>query len=330
MKHKILPGFLALAVVSAMGMAPARVQAASLEDVKQNLQGKGIIVAGNISNLDELKQKLESMGIDCSIPGWLESLCPELPGMGQPGNPDTPDDNQPENPDTPDDNQPENPDTPDNNQPENPDTPDDNQPENPDTPDDNQPENPDTPDDNQPENPDTPDDNQPENPDTPDDNQPENPDTPDGSLPENPDTPDNNQPGNPSVPDNDTENADFVQQVVNLVNQERAKAGLSPVTADTSIQAAAQVRAKEIEKSFSHTRPDGSSFSTALTQQGVTYRGSGENIAWGQKTPEQVMNGWMNSEGHRANILNKNFTKIGVGYHQNASGTNYWTQLFTY
>lgn len=286
MKHKILPGFLALAVVSAMGMAPARVQAASLEDVKQNLQGKGIIVAGNISNLDELKQKLESMGIDCSIPGWLESLCPELPGMGQPGNPDTPDDNQPENPDTPDDNQPENPDTPD--------------------------------------------DNQPENPDTPDDNQPENPDTPDGSLPENPDTPDNNQPGNPSVPDNDTENADFVQQVVNLVNQERAKAGLSPVTADTSIQAAAQVRAKEIEKSFSHTRPDGSSFSTALTQQGVTYRGSGENIAWGQKTPEQVMNGWMNSEGHRANILNKNFTKIGVGYHQNASGTNYWTQLFTY
>ena len=286
MKHKRLPGFLALAVVSAMGMAPARVQAASLEDVKQNLQGKGIIVAGNISNLDELKQKLESMGIDCSIPGWLESLCPELPGMGQPGNPDTPDDNQPENPDTPDDNQPENPDTPD--------------------------------------------DNQPENPDTPDDNQPENPDTPDGSLPENPDTPDNNQPGNPSVPDNDTENADFVQQVVNLVNQERAKAGLSPVTADTSIQAAAQVRAKEIEKSFSHTRPDGSSFSTALTQQGVTYRGSGENIAWGQKTPEQVMNGWMNSEGHRANILNKNFTKIGVGYHQNASGTNYWTQLFTY
>ena len=275
MKHKILPGFLALAVVSTMGMAPATVQAAGIEDVKQNLQGKGIIVAGNVSNLDELKQKLESMGIDCSIPGWLESLCPELPGIGQPGDPDTPDNNQPENPSVPDDNQPENPGTPDN-------------------------------------------------------NQPENPSTPDGSQPENPGTPDNNQPENPSVPDTDTENASFVRQVVNLVNQERAKAGLSPVTADTSIQAAAQVRAKEIEKSFSHTRPDGSSFSTALTQQGVTYRGSGENIAWGQKTPEQVMNGWMNSDGHRANILNKNFTKIGVGYYQNASGTNYWTQLFTY
>ena len=286
MKHKILPGFLALAVVSAMGMAPATVQAAGIEDVKQNLQGKGIIVAGNVSNLDELKQKLESMGIDCSIPGWLESLCPELPGIGQPGDPDTPDNDQPENPDTPDNNQPENPDTPDN--------------------------------------------NQPENPDAPDNNQPENPGTPDNNQPENPDAPDNNQPENPSIPDTDTESASFVRQVVNLVNQERAKAGLSPVTADTSIQAAAQVRAKEIEKSFSHTRPDGSSFSTALTQQGVTYRGSGENIAWGQKTPEQVMNGWMNSDGHRANILNKNFTKIGVGYHQNASGTNYWTQLFTY
>ena len=308
MKHKILPGFLALAVVSAMGMAPATVQAAGIEDVKQNLQGKGIIVAGNVSNLDELKQKLESMGIDCSIPGWLESLCPELPGIGQPGDPDTPDNNQPENPSVPDDNQPENPGTPDNNQPENPSTPDGSQPENPGTPDNNQP----------------------ENPVAPDDNQPETPGTPDGSQPENPGTPDNNQPENPSVPDTDTENASFVRQVVNLVNQERAKAGLSPVTADTSIQAAAQVRAKEIEKSFSHTRPDGSSFSTALTQQGVTYRGSGENIAWGQKTPEQVMNGWMNSDGHRANILNKNFTKIGVGYHQNASGTNYWTQLFTY
>ena len=237
------------------------------------------------------------MGIDCSIPGWLVSLCPELPGNGQPEMPDSPDDNQPENPDIPDNEQPENPDTPDSEQPETPDSPDN---------------------------------EQPEMPDTPDIEQPETPDSPDNNKPENPDAPDNNQPENPSLPDTDTENADFVRQVVDLVNRERAKAGLSPVTADTSIQAAAQVRAKEIEKSFSHTRPDGSSFSTALTQQGVTYRGSGENIAWGQKTPEQVMNGWMNSEGHRANILNKNFTKIGVGYHQNASGTNYWTQLFTY
>lgn len=122
----------------------------------------------------------------------------------------------------------------------------------------------------------------------------------------------------------------FAEQVVELVNQERTKAGLNAVTLDKSIASAALVRAKEIETSFSHTRPNGSKFSTALTEQGVTFKGAGENIAWGQKSPEAVMQAWMNSEGHRANILNKNFTKIGVGYYQNASGRNFWTQLFTY
>ena len=115
-----------------------------------------------------------------------------------------------------------------------------------------------------------------------------------------------------------------------MVNQERTKAGLNAVTLDKSIASAALVRAKEIETSFSHTRPNGSKFSTALTEQGVTFKGAGENIAWGQKSPEAVMQAWMNSEGHRANILNKNFTKIGVGYYQNAAGRNFWTQLFTY
>ena len=90
------------------------------------------------------------------------------------------------------------------------------------------------------------------------------------------------------------------------------------------------MRAKETEVSFSHTRPNGSSFSSALKEQGVSYQGAGENIAWGQKSPEAVMQGWMNSDGHRANILNEKFTKIGVGYYQNSQGTNYWTQLFTY
>ena len=122
----------------------------------------------------------------------------------------------------------------------------------------------------------------------------------------------------------------FAEQVVELVNQERTKAGLSAVTLDQNIASAALVRAKEIETSFSHTRPNGSKFSTALTEQGVTFKSAGENIAWGQKSPEAVMQAWMNSEGHRANILNKNFTKIGVGYYQNAAGRNFWTQLFTY
>ena len=115
-----------------------------------------------------------------------------------------------------------------------------------------------------------------------------------------------------------------------LVNQERKKQGLKLLTIDKSVEAAAQVRAKEIEKSFSHTRPSGKSFSTVLTENGIKFRGSGENIAWGQSTPQEVMRGWMNSSGHRADILNANFTKIGVGYYVGANGRKHWTQLFIY
>lgn len=157
----------------------------------------------------------------------------------------------------------------------------------------------------------------------------EKPETPDDSKPE---TPDNSAPENKPGQEEgiETEYHAYVLRVVELVNEERAKAGLKPVTLQKNISAAAQVRAQETEVSFSHTRPDGTKFTTALAQAGVTYRGAGENIAWGQRTPEQVMNGWMNSAGHRANILNEKFTSIGVGYYQNAAGTNYWTQLFTY
>jgi len=155
-------------------------------------------------------------------------------------------------------------------------------------------------------------------------------------------TPDNNGGSNdnsteentPEVtPDTDSPSEDsqhaLIKEVVDLVNAERAKEGLAPLTIDTKVQAAAQVRAKECEQSFSHTRPNGSSFATALKEQNVSYRSAGENIAWGQRTPKQVMNAWMNSSGHRANIMNPNFTTIGVGYYQNANGTNYWCQLFT-
>jgi len=114
-----------------------------------------------------------------------------------------------------------------------------------------------------------------------------------------------------------------------LVNIERVKAGLGELTADAKIAAAAYVRSTEQQQLFSHTRPNGTSCFTALTEQGVSYRGAGENIAFGQRTPEEVMTDWMNSPGHRANILNKNFTKIGVGYYK-VNGTAYWTQLFTY
>lgn len=127
-----------------------------------------------------------------------------------------------------------------------------------------------------------------------------------------------------------SQNLSYARQVVELVNKERAKAGLNPVTVDTKIEAAALIRAKEIEKSFSHTRPNGSSFSTVLTENGISFRGSGENIAWGQRSPQEVMNGWMNSSGHRANILNSKYTKIGVGCYVGSNGRIYWTQLFIY
>ena len=120
-----------------------------------------------------------------------------------------------------------------------------------------------------------------------------------------------------------------MEQVVSLVNIERAKVGLPTLTMSEDLNKAAQIRAKETVQSFSHTRPNGSSFSSVLKENGISYRGAGENIAWGQRTPEAVVKAWMNSEGHRANILNKNFTAIGVGYYLNGS-TPYWAQLFTY
>lgn len=129
--------------------------------------------------------------------------------------------------------------------------------------------------------------------------------------------------------DDVTENS-YAKQVLKLVNTERKKAGLTELTWDDTVATAAMTRSKEIEKSFSHTRPDGRNFGTAITDLGITYRGAGENIAWGQKTPEAVMNAWMNSEGHRANILNPKFKKLGVGYSTDSQRTPYWTQLFTY
>lgn len=131
-----------------------------------------------------------------------------------------------------------------------------------------------------------------------------------------------------SLPDSEGSVDAYAAQVVKLVNEERAKAGLSPLTLQANVTGAADARVRELEASFSHTRPNGSHFSTALTEAGVQYRGAGENIAYGQKTPEQVMQGWMNSAGHRANILNASFTSIGVGHYRSAAGVDYWTQLF--
>ena len=168
-----------------------------------------------------------------------------------------------------------------------------------------------------------------ETPELPEEHPEETPDNtpqlPEDSRPD--ETPDN---GTDQTPADKTGSmqGDFASQVAALVNAERAKYGLSALTVDTKVQQAALVRAKETAQSFSHTRPNGSSFSTALTEAGVSYRTAGENIAYGQTTPQQVMNAWMNSSGHRANILNANYTTIGVGYTV-INGTAYWAQLFT-
>lgn len=157
------------------------------------------------------------------------------------------------------------------------------------------------------------------------------PSKPETDVPEV-ETPETEAPDTETPDNSDSEQSpelSLAEQVVALVNEERAAVGLNPLTINESAMDAALVRAKEIRQSFSHTRPNGSSFSTALKEQGVSYRGSGENIAYGQRSPEEVMKAWMNSSGHRANILNEKFTSIGVGcYEQN--GVLYWTQLFIY
>ncbi len=128
----------------------------------------------------------------------------------------------------------------------------------------------------------------------------------------------------------DDESNDFVNEVVRLVNVERAKEGLSPLTLDETLCKASAVRAEESATSFSHTRPNGSSWATVLSEYNISYMTAGENIAAGQSTPEEVVNAWMQSDGHRYNIMNADFTKIGVGYYynSNASYRHYWEQLF--
>ncbi len=122
-------------------------------------------------------------------------------------------------------------------------------------------------------------------------------------------------------------NSSYEDEVIALVNEQRAKYGLSVLSKDNGASQAARIRAKEIVTSFSHTRPDGSSCFTAASEVGLSYRTAGENIAFGYSTPAQVVTGWMNSEGHRKNILSSSFSKIGVGCYE-SGGVLYWSQFF--
>ena len=118
------------------------------------------------------------------------------------------------------------------------------------------------------------------------------------------------------------------QQVVDLVNAERAKAGCGALAVDDKLTLAAQRHSQDQadHKSMTHTGSDGSDVGQRLDRVDYRWRTYGENVAWNQQTPAAVMDAWMNSPGHRANILNCAFTEIGVGVA--SSNGPYWTQDF--
>ena len=119
----------------------------------------------------------------------------------------------------------------------------------------------------------------------------------------------------------------FENKVLELVNEERAKNGLSALQMDESVRKVARVKSSDMSKNnyFSHTSPTYGTPFEMLKSYGISYKSAGENIAQGYTSPEAVVKGWMNSSGHRANILNASYTHIGIGYE--ADG-NYWTQMF--
>lgn len=121
----------------------------------------------------------------------------------------------------------------------------------------------------------------------------------------------------------------FEKEVVELVNKQRQANGLSPLKLNTELSNVARMKSQDMKDKnyFSHTSPTYGSPFDMMKKFNISYKSAGENIAKGQKTPQAVVNAWMNSEGHRKNILSKSFTEIGVGYIQ-GNNTTYWTQMF--
>ena len=122
----------------------------------------------------------------------------------------------------------------------------------------------------------------------------------------------------------------MTSQVVSLVNSERAAQGIAALQNDSKLSEIAQQKAEDMAKNqyFSHTSPTYGSAFDMLKAAGYSYKTAGENIAMGQKSAASVMDGWMHSSGHRANILHTSYEKIGVGYAVSADGTPYWVQIF--
>jgi uncharacterized YkwD family protein len=139
------------------------------------------------------------------------------------------------------------------------------------------------------------------------------------------------QPSETSTQPAETQNTSalsaYEQKVVDLTNQERAKNGLPALKVDLTLSKMAREKSRDMSANgyFSHTSPTYGSPFDMMKKYGISYRYAGENIAMGQRTPEEVVKAWMNSEGHRKNILSANFNYIGVGY---VSQGHYWTQEF--
>ena len=119
----------------------------------------------------------------------------------------------------------------------------------------------------------------------------------------------------------------YENEVIRLVNEIRVENGLKPLTANWELSRIARYKSEDMSDNryFSHTSPIYGTPFQMIRAFGLSYRSAGENIAYGYGTPAAVVNGWMNSSGHRANILNASYTQIGVGYCANG---NYWTQMF--
>lgn len=130
-----------------------------------------------------------------------------------------------------------------------------------------------------------------------------------------------------NIPLTDSNVTSYEQEVIDRVNVIRAQNGLGKLTANWELSRVARYKSQDMHDKhyFSHTSPTYGSPFNMMKNFGISYRTAGENIAMGYRTPEAVVNGWMNSSGHRANILNANYKQIGVGY---VADGNYWTQMF--
>lgn len=130
-----------------------------------------------------------------------------------------------------------------------------------------------------------------------------------------------------TIPQEDSSVLEYENEVIRLVNEIRVQNGLKPLATNWELSRVARYKSQDMvdNRYFSHTSPVYGSPFQMIRNFGLSFRYAGENIAYGQRTPQAVVNAWMNSSGHRANILNASYTQIGVGYVANG---HYWTQMF--